>query len=231
MGVLALLICAAPAMADTVTFNVSSGALSAQAVFTTSGSNLIVTLTNTAASPAANPAMVLTALFFSLAGNPVLTPVSALLGPTSVVLYGPSNGGNMGGEWAYGSGLSGAPLGAAAGISSSGFGLFGGANFNGANLQGPAAVDGVQYGLLPAGGNAGGNAAVTGQFGLIQNEVIFTLSGLPAGYTLANSITNVSFQYGTSLGEPNIPIPEPTSLILFGSGLLGLAAAVRRRLQ
>jgi len=37
-------------------------------------------------------------------------------------------------------------------------------------------------------------------------------------------ITNVSFQYGTNLSEPNIIAnPEPGTLLLLGSGLAGLA--------
>lgn len=227
---------AAPSLADSITFTGTNGSnLSATATFTTSGSNLIVTLTNTSTVAVPDPAAILTAVFFTLGGNPTLTRVSAILGPGSTVLYGPTNGGNVGGEWAYISGLSGAPLGASSGISSTGMNLFGSGNFNGPNLQGPASVDGLQYGILSAGGNNGGNAAVTGKFALIQNQVIFTLTGLPTGYSLTGNVTNVNFQYGTALTEPNnpgrTPVPEPGSLVLLGTGLLGLATIVRRKLS
>jgi hypothetical protein len=80
----------------------------------------------------------------------------------------------------------------------------------------------VQYGIASGADNPGiGNAAVTGANALIQSSVVFTLGNLPVGFTLAD-ISNVSFQYGTSLNEPNIPVPEPSTMLLLGSGLLGL---------
>ena len=111
----------------------------------------------------------------------------------------------VGGEWAYASVLVGAPLGATEGISSAGLGLFGGATFPGTNLQGPAAVNGLQYGITSAGDIlATGNAAVTGGNALIQNQVVFTLAGVGL-----STVSNVSFQYGTALTEPNCTPPVP----------------------
>lgn len=237
-----LVFCSLPASADSVTYsgtNTTLG-LAATLTLTTSGTNLIVTLTNTSLTAVTAPASVLTGVFFTLAGNPTLTPVSALLsGGSAVVNCTTANnctmpvGGNVGGEWAYASGLSGAPLGANAGLSSSGLNLFGSGNFNGPDLQPPAAVDGMQFGLLsPVTTISDFNGGMLNN-AFIQNQVTFTLSGLPAGFTLAGNVTNVSFQYGTALTEPNVPgtpIPEPGTLALFGTGLLGLAAMVRRRI-
>ena len=150
----------------------------------------------------------------------------------STVFYGPNGGGNVGGEWAYSDNLSGAPGGADEGISSAGFSLFGNANFGVSNLQGPLAVDGMQYGLTSAGDNlTTGNAAVTGNFALIQNSVIFELSGIPGGFdpSQAGAITQLSFQYGTALSEPNFSqVPIPASLLLLGSGVLGLTGFRRK---
>src|SRR5262245_50246078 len=215
--------------ADTRTFTASQGNLAASAEFEDLGANLIVTLTNTSTFDVLVPADVMTALFFDVDGAPLnLTPVSAVLGAGSTVLFGGSDpGGVVGGEWEWEeSFVNPAPHGADYGIGSSGFQLFGaGEMFPGTNLQGPANVDGLQYGLVSGGDNpATGNSPVTGDNALIKNEVVFTLSGLPAGFDV-DSITNVSWQYGTSLDEPNIP--EPSSLLLLSA--MGVSAFRRRR--
>jgi hypothetical protein len=214
------------------TFSGSSGNLSASADFIVQGTNLVVTLSNTGSADALVPADVLTAVFFNIAGNPTLTPLSAVLNSGSTVYYDPQGqpaGGVVGGEWAYGGGLSGAPSGATWGISSSGFGLFGGANFGGPNLAGPGngAVNGLQYGILSAGDNfATGNGGISGTDGLIWNSVVFTLSGISSGFDPSSGITNVSFQYGTALTEPNVSsVPEPSLTLLLGLGLVVLGTA------
>ena len=90
--------------------------------------NLIVTLTHEDTNDVLYPIEVLTGVFFTVDGDPTLTPVSAILPTGSTVLFGGyPTGGNVGGEWAYVDGLIGAPGGADEGISSTGLGLFGGA--------------------------------------------------------------------------------------------------------
>jgi hypothetical protein len=229
-----------------ITFVGTSGSLNASATFSTSGANLIVALANTSAVDVTAPGSVLTGVFFTLAGDPTLGRVSAVLNGGSSVFYdadGQPAGGVVGGEWAYVNHLAGAPGGADEGISSSGLGLFGAANFPGADLAGPpsGAVNGVQYGLLSAGDNtASGNGGITGSEGLIKNSVIFTLSGLPSLFDpgATGAITRVSFQYGTDLREPNVPgvpagtpqsVPEPGVLGLLGAGLFGALRRGRRR--
>lgn len=217
-----------------ILFTGSSGTHSASVYFDTSGTNLLVTLSNTSTNDVLVPVDVLTGVFFNI--SPILTPVSATLHSGSTVFYGPSNGGNLGGEWAnVNNQLNG--IRPPDGISSSGLGIFGSGNFGGANLQGPSSTDGLQYGLTSAGDNLGtGNAAVTGGFALTQYSVDFILSGLPGGFDPSTGITNVLFQYGTGLDEPTIPgnppstpVPEPGTMVLLGSGLIGLAGWGRKK--
>ena len=213
---------ALPAQA-TVIKSDTSGDLSATASFELVGSTLTVILTNISTADVVNPGQVLTALFFDATGT--LTPVSAFLTTGSVVLFDTAVT-DVGGEWAYGAGLSGAPLGAGRGISSAGFGLFGNANFVGPNLDDPLAIDGLNYGIVSAGDNpAIGNNKVTGMEPLIQSSVTFTLTA-SGGFTEA-SIDSVSFQYGTSLSDRTL-VPEPGTVLLLGSGLVGVAAFGRR---
>ncbi|MFB3890728.1 MAG: XDD4 family exosortase-dependent surface protein [Phycisphaerae bacterium] len=226
------------------TFAGSSGSLAAKADFeVTSGGQLIVTLTNTSTADVLVPTDVLTAVYFTMniADGGYLQPSSALLAPGSTVWFGSDNGGVMGGEWAYATGLSGAPPLTGTGISSVGLGLFGPKdNFPGANLQGPVCVDGLQYGITSAGDNQlTGNAAVTGGNALIRNSVIFTLDILPSGSALTeSSIGNVWFQYGTALDEPVVPgrpntetlppVPEPLTMLSLAAGIIGIGGYLRR---
>jgi hypothetical protein len=246
-SILAAGLIAFQAQATPITFTGTSGTHAASVTFSASGANLLVTLSNTSASDVLLPVEVLTGVFFTIAGDPALTRVSALLPSGASVLFGSSGGGNVGGEWAYVNHLSGAPGGANEGISSAGLGLFGAGNFGGVNLQGPLSVNGLQYGITSAGDNgATGNTPVTGTNALIKNSVDFVLSGLPDGFDPALAISDVSFQYGTALTEPNVPgvvvvtgggptpqdapyLPAPGSLALLGLGFVALGLTRRRQ--
>ncbi|MFO0973085.1 MAG: PEP-CTERM sorting domain-containing protein [Phycisphaerae bacterium] len=201
--------------------------------FETSGSNLIVTLTNTSASDVLVPADVLTGVFWDVSGSPIsLTRTSAVVPGTSSVLFGVTDpGGVVGGEWAYRGNIADNPPGHAYGISSAGLDIFGpGDRFPGNDLQGPpsGSPDGLQYGITSAGDNpATGNGEVTGSDALIKNQVVFTLAGLPSGFDPMARIGGIRFQYGTGLNEPHFP--EPATLGLLAIGLVpALARRIRR---
>jgi len=236
----------APAKAGSITFTNSTpgGNFAASVTFddTAVAGELRVTLTNTSTVDVFDPAHVLTAVFFNANDTLSTSGSSANLAGGSTVYYDSQPvGGDVGGEWAYASGLSGAPHGATQGISSSGFNLFGQPTFGTIDLEDPTAVDGVQYGIVSAGDlSATGNGGITGSGGLIHNSVTFILTGWTGNTSL---ISNVSFQYGTALNEPNLQtgtittenittetvVPEPTTLALLGTGLLGAARGLRRR--
>jgi hypothetical protein len=234
VGILAATALLGASSASALTFTASSGSLAASATFSASGNYLTVELENTSAIDVLNPSQILTAIFFDYTSPPTLTRVSAVVASGSTVLFGTTDPGNVvGGEWAYAGGLTGTPGSAALGISSSGLGLFGPSDtFPGSNLQGPASPDGLQYGITSAGDNpTTGNSAVTGNNALIKNKVIFTFSGM-TGYALEDlQIRNVSFQYGTALTEPNVPVPTPdggSTVLLLGMAFVGVALVGRR---
>ena len=224
----------AAALATQATFNGSSGPLSASVIFDTSGSDLLVTLTNTSTADVRRPTDVLTGLFFDLAGNPSLTATSVILGPGSKVYknnvdISPGSG-VISGEYCY---LGGGPTliyDAEYGLSAVGYGMFGGAhNFPGGNVGGQAnPPGGLDFGLSSAGDdpsthNGGANRA------LVKNSVIFKLGGLPAGFDPANDVSQVTFQYATSFSEGHISafVPEPATATLLA--VSAVALAVRRR--
>ena len=223
--------------ADSITVVGSSRTLSAAATFEQiNTTDLRVTLANTSNGDVLIPSDVLTAVFFTLAGRPKLTPVSAVISADSTVLFGGTDpGGVVGGEWAYRNNLKHTPLGARDGISSSGLNLFGPFDvFPGSNLDAEASPGGLDYGLTSAGDDpTTGNKPVTGSFPLIKNGVVFILTGLPANYVLdASSISRLSFQYGTAMqSQPNLAgqvIPDAPTWALVIGGLLSLVAFRRR---
>jgi PEP-CTERM motif len=224
-----------PTVAGPITYGFSSGDHSASAQFERSGTDLILTLTNTSTADALLPTDILTAVFFEIGGDPALSRISAVVPLGSSVLVGGTGldvtplDRIVGGEWAYENSIIEVPP-QNGGVSSTGIDIFGsGDRFPGPNLQGPNSPDGVQYGLTSAGDNLlTGNGGLSGEH-LIKNSVVFTLGGFSGEPDV--EILSASFLYGTSLDEPQFDghVPEPGSLTLAAFAAAALMGVLWRR--
>jgi hypothetical protein len=239
---LALVLAAVPAWGASVTYSFSNGNRAASAEFVKSGSDLIVTLTNTSTADAMVPTDILTAVFFNIPADPLLVRTSAVVVPGSVLVGGtglPATSlvpaiaaalasGNVGGEWAYLNNLFVDSNNQS--VSSVGLNIFGpGDLFPGPDLQLPTSPDGLQLGITSAGDDLlTGNGHLLGPW-LIKNSTVFTLSGF-SGEPDAQ-IISASFQYGTGLDEPRFEgyVPEPSSFVLAVFSLIGFAVLGWRR--
>lgn len=221
---------AGPGSATSITFSGSSGSLSASAVFTLLDSKLTIMLTNTSPADVLLPTDVLSGLYFDT--SHLLTPVSASLDGSSVY-YGWTN--NPGDGWGYASDID--AQGKNSGISSTDAvkGLKY-SNFSSKHKK----LGGLDYGILSTGDNSKtGNTGVTGQGPLFKDSLEFTLAA-GKGFTLDELGDTVVFQYGTALNSPHYlgfkendggtPVPEPTTLLMLGAGLVGLWG-IRKKLK
>jgi hypothetical protein len=215
----------------------TNSAIAAFALSVSGGAtDLVITLTDTALYKPNDAPDILTSVFFTLAGDPTLTKISGVLSAGCCAVESGTNltvcSGVIGGSWAYAAGLRGAPGGANEGISSAGYSLFGPCNlFPGSKLPGDGnAPDGVGGGLTSCVDDGSKyNGSLCGR-PFIKDSAAFTLGNVPTGVTLSG-ISNVSFGYG-SLPDQVInamPVPEPSTLILTGAGLLFLALFNRKR--
>lgn len=207
---------------------VNGYALASSATFTfvDATDSFTVLLANTAGTEVRDPGNLLSGVFFSIAGSPSLTKVSATLGTgsdnvvknNSVV----SGGYNLNDEWAYKAGInpSFAP-GSSYGISAVGLGIFGGADtFSG---TGPS-PSGDGFDICPATGTTP-NAPSIKNYELVNHRMLFTFSTTAS--LEASDIANVRTHYGSGSEFATVDlVPEPLTL---SSLAVGCATLLRRR--
>ena len=252
LGVLAgfaLAVQVAPAGAVLFTGSGSSGGnnVSATANFTQSGTDLTIVLTNTSpANSLESPTSTLSGLTFQIDGQASALSHDSATAPSifqgASCSPGPCSGSNVnvGGEWGYQL-KSGTNLIGSAGYITTGLAHDLG-NFNGANLDDPVSLDGINFGIISAthGALNGGLSGVP----LVQTSLTLLLDNFNGSLI---DIFNVNFLYGTTPetviggscpptdptcnggGGPPPPIPEPGTLFLLGSALLGYGAYRRRQ--
>jgi hypothetical protein len=215
--------------------------LKASATFVVSNLELVVTLSNTGTSDPRSPNEILTGVFFDIVGDPHLTPVSATVGGSSTIIghrLPLGFNGNVAGEWAYKNGLS--YIGANGidneGISSTKLSWFKKKDmFPGSKIKGSSPLSGAQFGITTLNDLMSNDQGGIKNKALVQNTVVFVFEGLPSQFTL-NDISDVNFQYGTSIkkgidvsGLLVRQIPEPSAVSLVAVGLFGTLALVRAR--
>jgi hypothetical protein len=222
------------ALADfTITGGPDAQGRQAEADFAIVNGNLQITLKNLDTTIPTAPwdaTYILGALFFNYTGSGTLSANSSTSGAVvgsggGVIgtLADPAN--TIGSYWAFANGvLTGAPHGATSGLSAVGYSING--MPSNANM-GPAPqqqTDGVAGGILGWSDVSGGNNSVKQP--LAYTSIVFTLTGsnLPDAAHLTSDLFNdVSFQYGTSLDDANLP--EPTTMIAGALLLLPFGAS------